>query len=488
MGGSVLSNQNYLHRNQTDAKMREVSLPRLLLLTLRRWRSMLVVGLVVAVLLACMKVVREYRNRGVSNTAHEEYLAAMEIYNTSVESYTTAIERFQTKIDAKQKYFNESLLMQIDPHNECVSTVTMVVRTPGLEQADQKTPEAGDTQSAAVVNASNVVHAYTDYIMNGISYDEIAASLGVTEQSVRELVLVSADQFHFSSEFKIQARSMNMDTSKQIMDHILEELDRNRTAFAGSLGQYEISQVSRSEESVVDTILLQQQTELQNSIATLQRNLQTSQTSLKELIKPTEATGASTKTIIKHGIKYGVVGMAGGIFLMILLYAVRILLKGRILTDDELTLAYGVRNLLTFPAGKGRKEKRFPVDRLVESLINDSPDMSVAEACDVLIAKAEAFTGASSQNKNIMLTGTIGEGRLNSFASTLSKRAKESGSPLSFSAAPGIDRNASAVRSLRNADACIVVEEIGGSVYREASQEVELILASGTPLLGTVYL
>jgi hypothetical protein len=324
--------------------------------------------------------------------------------------------------------------------------------------------------------------------MNGISYDEIAASLGVTEQSVRELVLVSADQFHFSSEFKIQARSMNMDTSKQIMDHILEELDRNRTAFAGSLGQYEISQVSRSEESVVDTILLQQQTELQNSIATLQRNLQTSQTSLKELIKPTEATGASTKTIIKHGIKYGVVGMAGGIFLMILLYAVRILLKGRILTDDELTLAYGVRNLLTFPAGKGRKEKRFPVDRLVESLINDSPDMSVAEACDVLIAKAEAFTGASSQNKNIMLTGTIGEGRLNSFASTLSKRAKESGSPLSFSAAPGIDRNASAVRSLRNADACIVVEEIGGSVYREASQEVELILASGTPLLGTVYL
>ena len=39
------------------------------------------------------------------------------------------------------------------------------------------------------------------------------------------------------------------------------------------------------------------------------------------LIKPSEATGASMKTIIKHGIKYGVVGMAGGIFLMILLYA-----------------------------------------------------------------------------------------------------------------------------------------------------------------------
>ena len=132
-----MSNQNYTNRNHPGVKVREVSLPRLLLLTLRRWRLMLLTGLVLAILLAGMKVVREYRNRGVSNVAHEEYLASMEIYNASVDAYTTAIERFQTKIDAKQKYFNESLLMQIDPHNECVSTVSFVVRTPGLENADR---------------------------------------------------------------------------------------------------------------------------------------------------------------------------------------------------------------------------------------------------------------------------------------------------------------------------------------------------------------
>ena len=483
-----MGNQNYLNRNQEDAKMREVSLPRLLLLTLRRWRSMLAVGLILAVLLAGMKVVREYRNRGVSNTAHEEYLAAMEIYNASVESYTTAIERFQTKIDAKQKYFNESLLMQIDPHNECTSTVAMVVRTPGLAQAEDASAKAGDTQSASVINASNVVHAYTDFIANGISYDEIAAAQGVTEQSIRELVLVTSDQFHFSSEFKIQARSMDMNLSRQIMDHILEELDNNKAAFSAALGEYEIRPSNRSEETVVDTLLLQQQTELQNSIATLQRNLQTSQTSLKELIKPTEATGASTKTIIKHGIKYGVVGMAGGIFLMILLYAVRILLTGKILTDDEIGRAYGVRNLLTFPAGKGKKVSRFPVDRLVESLISDAPDMSLADACDVLIAKTEAFTGASGQEKTILLAGTPGETRLQSFASTLNKRAQAAGSPVSFEASAAIDRNAGAVRRLRTVDGCILVEEVGVSVFREAAMQTELILASGTPLIGTVYL
>ena len=468
--------------------MREVSLPRLLLLTLRRWRSMLAAGLILAVLLAGMKVVREYRNRGVSNTAHEEYLAAMEIYNTSVESYTTAIERFQTKIDAKQKYFNESLLMQIDPHNECVSTVAMVVRTPGLAQAEDASSRSGDTQSASVVNASNVVHAYTDFIANGISYDEIAAARGVPEQNIRELVLVTSDQFHFSSEFKIQARSMDMNLSKQIMDHILEELDKNKAAFSAALGEYEITPSNRSEETVVDTLLLQQQTELQNSIATLQRNLQTSQTSLKELIKPTEATGASTKTIIKHGIKYAVVGMAGGIFLMILLYAVRILLTGKILTDDEISRAYGVRNLVTFPAGKGRKESRFPVDRLVESLIKDAPDINLTEACDVLIAMTEAFTGASGQRRKVLVAGTPGETRLLSFTATLNKRAQAAGSPVSFEAAAAIDRNADAVRRLRTVDSCIFVGEIGVSTFREAAMQTELILASGTPLIGTVYL
>ena len=179
--------------------MREVSLPRLLLLTLRHWRSMFLFGLILAVLLAGMKVLREYKNRGVSNVAHEEYLAAMEIYNASVEAYSGAIEKFQTKIDNKQKYFNESLLMQIDPHNECVSTISMVVKTPGMEEADTSAAQAGQTQSPAIVNASNVVHAYTDFISSNISFDKIAAEAGVTEQSVRELVLVTTDQYHFSS-------------------------------------------------------------------------------------------------------------------------------------------------------------------------------------------------------------------------------------------------------------------------------------------------
>ena len=467
--------------------MREVSLPRLLLLTFRRWRSMLLAGLILAVLLAGMKVVREYRNRTVSNEAHEEYLAQMAVYTASVESYTTAIERFQTKIDAKQKYFNESLLMQIDPHNECVSAVSFVVRTPGLEDADLVKAEAGETQSAAVVNASNVVHAYTDYLTNGISYDAIASDLGVPEQSVRELVLITNDQYHFSSVFKVVARSSDMETARKIMDYILEDLDQKSTGFRETLGAYELSQVSRNEEIVVDTILLTQQTDLQNSIATLQRNLQTSQTSLKELIKPSEATGASTKTIIKHGIKYGVVGMAGGIFLVILLCAIRILMTGRILTDDEINVAYGLRNLLTYPAGVGRNRSSFPVDRLVEKLVSDAPDMSVSAANDVLLARVENLAAASGW-QSILFVGTVGQTRMESFANTMQKRAENEKSPLSFQAASDLDKNAASVRRLRDADACIVVEEVGESAYRDVSEVVELVLASGKPLLGTVYL
>lgn len=474
-----------------NAKMRQVSLVRLLLLTLRRWRSMLFAGLVLAVLLSGLKVVREYKNRGVSNVAHEDYLAAMEIYNASVQSYTAAIERFQTKIDAKQKYFNESLLMQIDPHNECVSAVSFVVRTPGLEAADSVETEPGKGVSSSAVNASNVLHAYTDFISSIISYDEIAADLGVTEQSVRELVLISTDQYHFSSVFKVQARSMDMDLSKRIMDHILKELEANRDNFAKSLGNYEISVVGRSEETAVDTVLLQQQTELQNSIVTLQKNLQTSQTSLKELVRPTEATGASTKTIIKHGIKYGLAGLIGGFFLLGLFYAISILMGGKILSDDEISFAYGIGNLMTFPAPAGSsrrsKKKGLLPDRILEGMTNDRPDMSVADACDVLIARVEGFLSDSDKGR-VILTGSVGETRLSSFAATLNRHAKKEGSALSFEAAPDLGRNAQAVRQLRAADACIIVEEIGESLYLSAAQQVELLLASGKPVLGTVYL
>ena len=482
-----MSNQNYTNRNHPGAKMREVSLPRLLLLTFRSWRSMLAAGLILAILLAGMKVMREYSNRSVSNEAHEEYLAQMAMYDASVQSYSSAIERFQTKIDAKQNYFNDSVLMQINPHQECVSSVSMVVRTPGLENADETKSNAAQTESGSIVNASNVVHAYNDFIKNGISYESFAQELGVPEQSVRELVLVIVDQFHFSSVFQIQARSADMDFSARLMDYILQQIEEQKGAFRDTLGEYELNVVSRNEETVVDTVLLQQQTDLQNTIATMQKNLQTSQTALKELIKPTEATGASMKQILKHGIKYGVVGMAGGIFLMILLHAIRILMKGRILTDDELNVAYGLRNIITLPAGASRREPRSFIDRFVEKLVSDAPDMSSAAANDVLIAKVENLSAADEIRK-VLLVGTVGGTRLESFANRLSKRAKESGSPITFEASADIDKDAEAVRRLRTADACIVVEEVGETAYRDAAEVIELLLASGKPVLGTVYL
>lgn len=482
-----MSNQNYTNRNHPGAKMREVSLPRLLLLTFRSWRSMLAAGLILAILLAGMKVMREYSNRSVSNEAHEEYLAQMAMYDASVQSYSSAIERFQTKIDAKQNYFNDSVLMQINPHQECVSSVSMVVRTPGLENADETKSNAAQTESGSIVNASNVVHAYNDFIKNGISYESFAQELGVPEQSVRELVLVIVDQFHFSSVFQIQARSADMDFSARLMDYILQQIEEKKGAFRDTLGEYELNVVSRNEETVVDTVLLQQQTDLQNTIATMQKNLQTSQTALKELIKPTEATGASMKQILKHGIKYSVVGMAGGIFLMILLHAIRILMKGRILTDDELNVAYGLRNIITLPAGASRREPRSFIDRFVEKLVSDAPDMSSAAANDVLIAKVENLSAADEIRK-VLLVGTVGGTRLESFANRLSKRAKESGSPITFEASADIDKDAEAVRRLRTADACIVVEEVGETAYRDAAEVIELLLASGKPVLGTVYL
>ena len=448
---------------------------------------MLAAGLILAILLAGMKVMREYSNRSVSNEAHEEYLAQMAMYDASVQSYSSAIERFQTKIDAKQNYFNDSVLMQINPHQECVSSVSMVVRTPGLENADETKSNAAQTESGSIVNASNVVHAYNDFIKNGISYESFAQELGVPEQSVRELVLVIVDQFHFSSVFQIQARSADMDFSSRLMDYILQQIEEKKGAFRDTLGEYELNVVSRNEETVVDTVLLQQQTDLQNTIATMQRNLQTSQTALKELIKPTEATGASMKQILKHGIKYGVVGMAGGIFLMILLHAIRILMKGRILTDDELNVAYGLRNIITLPAGASRREPRSFIDRFVEKLVSDAPDMSSAAANDVLIAKVENLSAADEIRK-VLLVGTVGGTRLESFANRLSKRAKESGSPITFEASADIDKDAEAVRRLRTADACIVVEEVGETAYRDAAEVIELLLASGKPVLGTVYL
>jgi hypothetical protein len=142
---------------------------------------------------------------------------------------------------------------------------------------------------------------------------------------------------------------------------------------------------------------------------------------------------------------------------------------------------------MTFPAGAGRRESRSIIDRAVEKMVSDAPDMSVTAASDVMIAKVENLS-VGDDFHTVLLIGTVGETRLESFANKLNKRAENCGSSIAFEASSDLDKNAAAVRRLRTADACIVVEEVGETVYRDAAELIELVMASGKPLLGTVYL
>lgn len=172
---------------------------------------------------------------------------------------------------------------------------------------------------------------------------------------------------------------------------------------------------------------------------------------------------------------------------MILVYAILILMRGKILSNDEINIAYGLRNLITFPAGSGRNKPSFPIDRLVEKLVSDAPDMSVSAAYDVLAAKAENLAAGQGMT-TVMMVGTIGGTRLSSFTKSLNKHAEKENSPVSYEACSDLEKDASSIRRLRHVDACIVVEEIGESSFRDAAELVEMILASGKPILGTVYL
>ena len=119
--------------------------------------------------------------------------------------------------------------------------------------------------------------------------------------------------------------------------------------------------------------------------------------------------------------------------------------------------------------------------------MNDAPDMSVSAAYDVLAARVENYAVPANVS-SVIVAGTIEPTRLSSFTNTLNKHAKKENSPVSYEASSNLTEDASAIRRLRQADACIVVEEIGASSFRDVSEEVEMILSSGKPILGTVYL
>lgn len=179
-------------------------------------------------------------------------------------------------------------------------------------------------------------------------------------------------------------------------------------------------------------------------------------------------------------VKYGVIGFAGGIFLMVFLDGMGYVLSDRLRGERELGERYGYLLLGAFPKSRKRRLLGF-IDRMLVKAEGVSERIGTDEVYRIVATNIINLAGNCT---NVLVTGTVDTNRLAEFTEEVSSQVEG----VELVMGPNMNRTASTLEALAVCDAVILVEQKNHSLRAKIQKEQESIAALNKPVVGYVLL
>ena len=431
-----------------EGTSRQVSLEKLLRCAFRKWKLILLAGVLLGVFFGSYKIMSIHSKKADMIKSYDTYKNNLDMYNTNISDYNKSISEIQTGISVRLEYIQTAPAMQIDPYNCPIAT------------AQIRVVPTGDN-AMAYSDISALLNSIFDEIYYGDTSMIVSKNQNMNPAHLNELLLLRL--YADSGNMTVVVRGENEAQAEAIRDDLLETVLNRKEVFS-NFGDFDIEVYGLGTQTVVEPYLKTLQETSTDSLSRMQTSLRTSQTQLSQLVKPASVPQYSKKYMLKNGIKLGIVGFAGGACLMVIALICLVLFRGAVLSNDEIDGEFGLRTLADFSDGKSENEA----------------------GLDYMLARIESCTDKMVV-KEIGVAGTISGKKLDSIAERLTKKAAESKNGLSFVGLPDIAKDADSYRKLSKLNGVIIAEEIGRSSYNGMRNEIGLIADSGTELLGTIY-
>lgn len=429
---------------------RQVSLLRLVSGALKRWKLILLAGILVGGLLGCYKVFAIRSQKDAMIEEYDNYKAKLDAYRTSIKDYKTSIADYQASIKDLSDYCLNSPKMRLDAYHCPTATVDLKVAA----------PSGGSITDEEITAVKNALY---NEVYFGNTLNEVAAKHEMSVSDLRELVTFKLTST--GSTMRLTVISETEEEAKAIRDDVLNTLNTKHKTIAAAMGDYTLSVFNEGTMTYTDTSLQTYQQKQQDALAKLQTTCYTAQNQSNNLVKPPSVPQYSKKYMLINGIKMAVVGFAGGMILALIAVMAVIAQKGVLLTPDEIDGEYGLRTLADL-SGKSAAEK--------------------TEDAKYALARIRNVLGKDADQK-IGIVGTASDKKQENLAGVLNKKAASSESGLTFVHIPGIMSDPDALGAVTETDAVILSEEIGKSDYESVRKEIALIAESGKQILGTIY-
>lgn len=329
----------------TKKQQEEINIISLFFYCLYRWKTMLCVGMILAICLCGFKTYSYYsvkNNDGKTeyDLAMEQYSIAKSQYDHSVDSYKLSLQSMETAIDSLaleidniEKYCQESPKMLLDPLAYYQATIRLYVET------DYKIMPEMTYQNVNKTPA--IISTYITELCTPSFKEELATASGFNSMYIDDVYSISSGDNCFVYISYIGPSEGFVDAGIQT---IKDEIENSTEDIALILGEFSTILTDYGITSVSSQEILNYQESKQDEVVSLKTDMVRLKADLSKVTEPknfSESRPSVLKTIVKNGFIGGFIGV-----LLVAGYAIlSVVFGGKILSTQDITETYGIRNL-----------------------------------------------------------------------------------------------------------------------------------------------
>ncbi len=454
----------------------EIRIDELFWSVLRHWRAIVIVMIIGGLLLGGFGTYREYkeyRDPAARNAADKAYADALEQYEHSRTAYETKIENLREWLDRQDSYRDSSLLLMMDPYDVYKAVVTYYI-----DSSYEIMPELwyqNPNYTKALVNsyASGISQMHFDDLIDLPGGPDLTTDHTVSNYANKRICTIEKDV-----ENALLTISIVCDTDERgdvLMKAVKKSMSENEPVLNKLIGEHKLSIISESSEHTIDIDLANMQSRFDTDYETNSQELVNTEKELSELSQPVKSIH-SRGTVIKQGIKFGILGLIVGFVVAAFVFAVSIFGQRRVVSVSNVQKYFELPVLAVVRSDK-RKMNRF--DRRIASGLGFSGLKNVDSSADYA---ASTVRLKMKDSNALMITGTAADDELDMVTSVLSEKIKDK----EIWKAGDISRNATAVNELFKQVPVVCVEQWPTSAFSDIEKELDVLQASNNDCIGFI--
>lgn len=466
-------------------KERNINWNDLMITILLKWRTVFVAMVLGGILLGSISYVKSYRNMQQIKEQQENEVYE-ETFNEDEKANVDIVLRCEQVCEIKESYWNNSVLMQIDPLNVQKVKLTFLIKS---EERDQ---------------SYNIEKIYEDLITGGDLFNWLREKCGIATNSVSELIELersSDKQSDGSDSLSISVKHYDENVCKEMADLIVDYVNAQCETMQEALGTHEVLVVEQSLAVVSDSDLMEEQRKNANDIITLKTKITelkgkfsdkeyqyyddiTAEREEKD-VEVADEISATMNQSPRVSFKYIVLGMMVAVFLCMFLMFWRYILNNKLRDIDNMEELYGIPHLGNIPNVDKEVGKVFGViDRMILRLRDGNRRKYSQEEAIVLAANSVKGRLQKNTLREVNILTSSSNERLLDVCEKIAIALSKEGIRVEKLDCSVFD--AKILNCLEDIQNAVLIAQAGDTFYNEVVQQIEILKQQQAKVLGGI--